>query len=389
MSIRFTLPVQLPLAQEIPVDVENVIQPRYGRFLESFEPGMRFHHPRGLTIFPALALEFAGTFMQANPLYLNEPYARLHGFERLPVSPMLVLAAVLSQGVQNLSEQAVAHLGYYHVVFPCPTYAGDTIQAESEVVSLRWRGAGQPGVVRVRTWGRNQREQIVVQYERAILIPPERDDVDNSGEERAKSADNIEAVPIQLPLVSPRPMPPRTGLSSYFEDFRLGQIIAHGNGRTVTDEHIAWSYRLGNTHPLHNDRLYSLGRSGPLSGEPVVYGGLVLAWVEGLASRDCSENALWDLGYTEGTHTQPVIAGDTLYAVSRLLGKEEVPPDVGGGVLTWQLIGLKNLSAIDAIDRYGAALFQPESGKAREQRIPEKVLEIDRRLLVKKRTDWL
>ena len=46
-----------------------------------------------------------------------------------------------------------------------------------------------------------------------------------------------------------------------------------------------------------------------MSGEPIVYGGLVFAWIEGLASRDVSENALGDLGYTEGYHTANVRRG--------------------------------------------------------------------------------
>ena len=55
--------------------------------------------------------------------------------------------------------------------------------------------------------------------------------------------------------------------------------------------------------------MYSAARSGAMSGEPIVYGGLVFAWLAGLASRDTSENALWDLGYTEGYHTQPTVGG--------------------------------------------------------------------------------
>lgn len=49
--------------------------------------------------------------------------------------------------------------------------------------------------------------------------------------------------------------------------------------RTITDEHVPWTYRMGNTHPLHYDRLYSSGLSGPMSGEPIVYGGLVFGWL--------------------------------------------------------------------------------------------------------------
>lgn len=117
----------------------------------------------------------------------------------------------------------------------------------------------------------------------------------------------------------------------------------------------------------------------------MLYDGLVFVWIEGLASRDTGENALWDLGYTEGYHTQPVVSGDTLYALSRVLTKEEGPPGLGAGIIALQLIGLKNTIGWEALDRHGAALFQKESKKSREVRIPEKVFEIERRLLIKKR----
>lgn len=382
------IPIQSELAEKIEVDLENVRMPRYGRFLEEFEPGTTFHHPRGLTIYPAFAQEFAATFMQANPLYLNEPYARQHGFTGLPVSPMMVLNVALSLGVQNDSEQAIAHLGYYDVEFPRPVYAGDTLRSETQVLSRRARGPGQPGIVRVRTQARNQQDEIVVRYERAILIPAHDERGLAVGTAVAANTATITRLPLDLPVTSPPAVPSLTGSRTYFEDFSVGEIILHGNGRTVTDEHMAWTYRMGNTHPLHYDRVYSSARSGPMSGEPIVYGGLVFAWLEGLASRDTSENALWDLGYTEGYHTQPLFGGDTLFALSRVLAKADGPDELGAGVMTLQLIGVKNMTGREAVDRYGRDLFRKETSKARDGRIPEKVFEIERRLLVKKRSCW-
>jgi hypothetical protein len=86
---------------------------------------------------------------------------------------------------------------------------------------------------------------------------------------------------------------------------------------------------VGNTHPLHFDRVFSSGLSGKMSGDPIVYGGLVFAWLEGLASRDVSENSVWELGFTEGYHTQPAVSGDTVAALSRVLAAEDAPGDAG------------------------------------------------------------
>lgn len=383
----FDFPKQIETSAKIDVDLDNMRQPRYGRFLEEFIPGTTFQHPRGLTLYPAFIQEFATTFMQTNPLYLDETYARAHGFAGLLASPLMVLNVVLSLGVQNNSEQAIAHLGYYDVEFPKAVLAGDTLHAESLVLSRRLRGA-KPGVVRVRTQGFNQRDEVVIRYERAILIPPKEPAAlaECNGIDLIEE-DNLVPLPIRLSHISPRPLPTHTtGSSTYFDDFTVGEIILHSNGRTITDEHMVWSYRLGNTHPLHYDHIYSSQRSGPMSGAPIVYGGLVFAWLEGLASRDMSENGLWDLGYTEGYHTQPTVAGDTLYAVSRVLAKKDGP--VGCGILTLQLIGVKNMTGETAVNQYGSALFEKETEKDRNGRIPHKIFEIERRLLVKKHQDW-
>ncbi len=392
--MNFDVPRQKELASDIIINLDSVRRPRYGRFLEEFVPGTVFYHPRGLTITADFAQSFASSFMQANPLYLNAEYAQTLGFGGLVVSPMMALNVALSLGVQNDSEQAIAHLGYYHVQFPRPAIAGDTLRSQTEVLSRRLRGTDgkgrpKPGIVRVRTQAFNQRGEIVVSFERAILIP--MDDMSKVGDQDPEIREEDvfpEQLPTNLPEVTPHTMHWLTGENSYFEDFTVGEIILHSNGRTITDEHIPWTYRLGNTHPLHYDRIYSSGRSGPMSGEPIVYGGLVFAWLEGLASRDTGENALWDLGYTEGYHTQPAVSGDTLYAISRVLAKDDALAKLGAGILTLQLIGVKNISSVEAVDRYGSSLFQKESNKPRDGRIPEKLFEIERRLLVKMRSAW-
>ena len=160
----------------------------------------------------------------------------------------------------------------------------------------------------------------------------------------------------------------------------------HSNGRTVTDEHMAWSYRLGNTHPLHFDTIYSHAQAAPMGGAPVVYGGLVFSWVAGLASRDTTENAVWDLGYTQGYHTQPTRTGDTIFAISRVLSKEPCASD-GMGIVQLQLIGLKNVPGAKSFAEHGMSLFIKENDKKRLglDKITHKIFEIERRILVRTR----
>lgn len=379
--VQVTLPALTELASSQPVNLAAVRTPSYGRYLEEFVEGATLHHPREFTIYPSFAQEFATTFMETNPLYLSEPYARAHGYRTLPVHPMLLLTMTLSLSVQNDSEKAVANLGYYDVTFARPVYAGDSLRAESTVLSRRARGAGRPGVVRVRTKAFNQHDEVVLQYERTILIASRGGDLLGGGTPPPPAAPRALLIPR-----GNRPYPTRqTGDRTYFENFQVGDIIAHPNGRSVTEEHFAWTYRTGNTHPLHYDRVYSSSREGPMSGEPIVAGPYIFSWLCGLASRDTTENALWELGFTEGFHTQPTIAGDTVYAISRVLATANGPAELGAGIVTFQLLGVKNLRGTDAIAKYGADLFRKESDKvaAGQPKIPEKIFEIERRVLIK------
>ncbi len=412
--MQVTLKPFAELAAGIPYS-SDIAWPQYGRYLEDFSEGHIFVHPRALTIGRDFAQQFATTFHDSCPLFLSAPYAKAHGFNDLLVHPLLIFNIAISLGVQNNSEKAVANLGYYNVRFTAPLYPGDTITARSKVLSSRSRGDGKPGIVHLQTLALKQDHSVVLQYERKVMLPSKTESKTGSTESKTESKEESKAENdpqglqaskrdgsrreglaasqaafaaqeqhlLQLPLRPPLAAE-LTGSRSYFENFRVGEIIVHKNMRTITDEHIPWSYRTGNTHPLHYDRIYSTGLSGKMSGEPIVYGGLVFAWLAGLASRDCSENMLWDMGYTEGYHTQPVTSGDTIGSISRILAKEELSDSAG--LVQFQLIGVKNISTAQALQEYGQELFIKENDKKKlgKEKIAAKIFEIERQLLIKK-----
>lgn len=392
MSQAIRFPAQPELAEKVKVDIEKVRNPHYGRYLEEFVPGQVFVHPRGFTFLAAQMESFARTYMQCNPLYLNEQYARGMGFPGLVASPQMVFNVVLSLGVQNDSEKAMANLGYYDAQYLRPVHALDTIRSLTKVIDRKERGAGKPGIVTIRTLGINQNGEVVLQYQRKIMVGGQGGRPSTTPLPASESVPVfpwVEDAEVFLPDFSAQLPSGLTGPNSYYEDFSPGEIIVHSNGRTITDEHLALTYAVGNTHPLHFDRVFSSGLSGKMSGDPIVYGGLVFAWLEGLASRDVSENSVWELGFTEGYHTQPAIAGDTVAALSRVLAAEEAPGELGKkfGIVSFQLIGVKNLSAADALAKHAEDLFIKENDKKDmgKEKIDEKIFEIERRLLIRKR----
>ena len=388
MSMTLELTEQQEISADVSVDLDRTRQPQYGRYLDELEPGQVFEHPRGFTFDTGNMLNFARTYMQTNPLYLNAQYAQAHGFADLPASPQMVFNVTLSLGVQNDSEKAIANLGYYQVQFLRPVYPGDTLRAFTKVLERKDRGPDKPGITRIRTVGVNQRDEVVLQYERKIMVGWRGERLPTTPAPQVRVAFPGEDSPcVELPLVQGAVSPGLTGPNTYYEDFAPGDIIVHANGRTLTEEHMALTYMVGNSHPLHFDRIFSSGLSGKMSGEPIVYGGLVFAWLDGLASRDVSENAVWELGFTEGYHTQPAFAGDTIGALSRVLAVEDAPGAGHLGIVTLQLIGVKNISAAAALAQHGADLFLKEDAKRAlgKEKITDKIFEIERRLLVKRR----
>ncbi len=378
----------------VEVDPARVSTPSYGHYLEDFVPGTVFVHPRGVTLSRGVMLTYATTFMEANPLYLNEAFAKSQGYASLPAAPHMVMNLALSLGVQNDSEKAIANLGYYDVRFLRPVYSGATLFGQTRVLARRDRGLGKPGIVTVETVATDEAGIVVVQYRRKIFVPRRGEgDIDPDVRIAAAAEFPYEPEPqLAIPVPDPQAFAPAgvTTTATLLDTFEPGKIIVHPNGRTITDEHIQWTYRVMNTHPLHYDRLYSSSRQGPMSGEPVVYGGLVFGWLLGLASRDTTENAIWDLGYHDGYHTQPTFAGDTLGALSRVLAV--TPLDTTGdgtpdaGIVRMQLIGVKNIAPAHALEAHGAELFELESGKRRagKEKIPSKVFEIEREVLIRR-----
>ncbi len=387
MSSKIPYPKFVEKAPALNADLSQVKKLEYGRVLEDLDEGEVFCHPRGITITKDFAIDFATTFMETNPLYLNEVYAKAHGFKDLVVSPLMVMNIALSLGVQNDSEKAIANLGYYNVCFVKPVYPGDTLRSMTKVLKRDMKEGGKPGIATIRTIALNQNEELVLQYDRKIMVAPAGKKTDASTIANQPFPEMAEPT-MELPAFAKSFPKNLTGIRTYFEDFKVGDILVHANGRTITDEHYAWTYKVMNTHPLHFDRLYSTGRSGAMSGEPIVYGGLVFAWLAGLASRDTTENSLIDFGYTEGYHTQPAVSGDTVGALSRVLAVEEGPAGSNAGIVTFQLIGVKNIKAGLALEKFGADLFIKENDKKKlgKEKIPEKIFEIERRVLIKKRS---
>jgi acyl dehydratase len=142
-----------------------------GRYFEDFVVGAVYEHRLGRTITTADNQWFSLLTMNTNPIHVDHHYAAATEFGRPLVNSCLTLGLVTGISVPDVSEHALANLGWDQVRLPAPVFEGDTIHARSEVLEARpSQSRPNVGIVRVRTTGYNQDGVTVIEFERAALI---------------------------------------------------------------------------------------------------------------------------------------------------------------------------------------------------------------------------
>jgi itaconyl-CoA hydratase len=143
-----------------------------GRSYEDFEVGHVYEHRPGRTITEADNVWFTLLTMNQHPLHFDATYAAGTEFKRPLVNSCLTLSIVTGMSVADVSAKAIANLGWSKVELTAPVFVGDTIYADSEVLSKRLSQSrpGQ-GVVTVRTRGLKSDGTVFLVFERSVLVP--------------------------------------------------------------------------------------------------------------------------------------------------------------------------------------------------------------------------
>ena len=139
-----------------------------GRFLEDFAIGDLHNSRLGRTVTEANVHVADDEHQQ---MHFNRSFAERTEFGQPLVVSTLMLAIVLGLSVADTSENAVANLGWGDITLPRPVFAGDTLWAESEVLSVR-ESRSRPicGIVRILTRGLNQRGEVVIEFTRSFMV---------------------------------------------------------------------------------------------------------------------------------------------------------------------------------------------------------------------------
>jgi itaconyl-CoA hydratase len=154
-------------------DVKTVrIRENAGRYFEDFEPGHIYEHRPGRTITETDNIWFTLLTMNTHPLHFDNAYAAKSEFGQALVNSCLTLSMVVGMSVRDVSQNAIGNLGWNNVALTSPVFVGDTIYAESTVLSKR-ESKSRPtqGIVTVRTVGLKADGKEFMSFERTVLVP--------------------------------------------------------------------------------------------------------------------------------------------------------------------------------------------------------------------------
>lgn len=155
-------------------ETPRVVPAQLGRFFEDFEVGTTYQHPMGRTISETDSTWFTLLTCNTNQNHFNAHLAQSNPISggRIIVNSGFTVALVLGLSVLDMSQNAVANLGWTDIKLTHPVYVGDTLYAESVCLEAR-ESSSRPemGIITMRTRGLNQDGVEVVSWVRSVMIP--------------------------------------------------------------------------------------------------------------------------------------------------------------------------------------------------------------------------
>lgn len=157
----------------------NRFRENFGRYYEDFNEGDIYEHRPGRTLSETDNTWFTLLTMNTHPMHFDAEFAKHSEFGRCIICSPLTVAVMVGMSVTDVSQKAIANLGWNEIRLTHPLFAGDTLTAESEVLSKREsKSRPNAGLVSVKTRGFNQSGVLVCDFERTMLIAKRGYDVE-------------------------------------------------------------------------------------------------------------------------------------------------------------------------------------------------------------------
>jgi itaconyl-CoA hydratase len=142
-----------------------------GLYFEDFNPGDVFEHRPGRTVLDTDNIWFTLLTLNIQQVHFDAAYAAKTEWKKMLVDSTFTLALLTGMSVRTVSAKVVANLGWDKVKASHPVFAGDTLYAETTILSKR-ESQSRPtqGIVTVSTRGVNQDGKEVMSFERTMLV---------------------------------------------------------------------------------------------------------------------------------------------------------------------------------------------------------------------------
>lgn len=325
-----------------------------GRFFEDYRLGETIVHAVPRTVSGGERALYHALYPARQALYSSDEFARNCGLAASPLDDLAAFHLVFGKTVPDISLNAIANLGYAEGRWLALVHAGDTLRSESTVIGLKENSNGVSGVVYVRTKGINQRDAVVLEFVRWVMVRKGRKDAPAP----------VAVVPELAAVVDPQTLCLPAGLdfSRYdftlagephrWGDYTVGEQIDHVDGVTIEDaEHMLATRLWQNTAKVHFDA------TNRADGRRLIYGGHVISLARALSFNGLA-NAQMIAALNAGAHANPCFAGDTVRAWSQVLDKAATSAP-GVGAIRLRLVAVKQGAAGFAL-RAADGKYAPE-----------------------------
>lgn len=142
-----------------------------GKYFEEFKVGDVINHTLSKTIFESDNNLFSLMTLNNHPVHTNLDYAESNQHGKILVVGTLVFSLAVGITVPDISGKAIANLEYLNIKHKNPVFINDTIYVSSEILNVREsKSKSDRGIIHVKSLVYNQNNEIVLTFERKVLI---------------------------------------------------------------------------------------------------------------------------------------------------------------------------------------------------------------------------
>jgi len=144
-------------------------------YFEDFEPGQAMRHARGKTMCEQDNVGITLMVLNTAEGHFNEDAMQKNAMGRDGWNSRLqfggvTISMVIGLAMQDTGENAITELSLDGIRLKSPVFHGDTLYAYTEVLATEPAERDDAGIVTFKHFGVNQKDQVVFEGERRVLI---------------------------------------------------------------------------------------------------------------------------------------------------------------------------------------------------------------------------